>query len=267
MIHQYGLKHKNPDSPFDDAGHRMVVTHVTKNRVRYRYYISEPHLRGPSKSPLGSISRVPASDIEGTIIKALTDHFDDPSQPRQPQVQIDRGMILAHIARIDVRNNQLAILIKSPGTQEPTEVDHETEHDAESLIKHRSDSLLLIPWCKPPSKKSRAILLPATASVHHMRPIRAERRADLIRSIARGRAWLDEIIAGTTKDVAKIAMRENCSVRHVSRTISMAFLAPALVKAAIEGSLPRGVGIANLRDAPAEWSRQLERLGLAAQPA
>ena len=46
----------------------------------------------------------------------------------------------------------------------------------------------------------------------------------------------------------------------------MAFLAPALVKAAIEGSLPRGIGIANLRDAPAEWSRQLERLGLAAQP-
>jgi hypothetical protein len=26
--------------------------------------------------------------------------------------------------------------------------------------------------------------------------------------------------------------------------------------------LPRGIGIANLRDAPAEWSRQYERLGL-----
>ena len=98
-----------------------------------------------------------------------------------------------------------------------------------------------------------------------MRPIRAERRADLIRSIARGREWLDEIIACTTNDIADIAKRENCSVRHVSRTISMAFLAPVLVKAALEGSLPRGVGIANLRDAPAEWSRQLERLGLAAQ--
>ena len=251
---------------FDDAGHRMVATHATKNRVRYRYYISEPHLRGPCKSPLGSVSRVPAADIEGAIIKALATHFDDPTQPRQPNVQIDRGMILAHIARIDVRNNQLAILIKSSDTKESTEVDHDTEHDAGSLNKDRSETLLLIPWRKPPSKASRAILLPATASVHQMRPIRAERRADLIRSIARGREWLDEIIACTTNDVTDIAKRENCSVRHVSRTISMAFLAPALVKAAIEGSLPRGIGIANLRDAPAEWSRQLERLGLAAHP-
>jgi hypothetical protein len=45
-------------------------------------------------------------------------------------------------------------------------------------------------------------------------------------------------------------------------TISMAFIAPGLVKAVVEGRLPRGIGIANLRDAPIEWSRQYERLGL-----
>ena len=45
-------------------------------------------------------------------------------------------------------------------------------------------------------------------------------------------------------------------------TISMAFIAPGLVKAAVDGRLPRGIGIANLRDAPAEWSRQYEQLGL-----
>jgi hypothetical protein len=46
-------------------------------------------------------------------------------------------------------------------------------------------------------------------------------------------------------------------------TISLAFLAPNLVQGAVDGRLPRGVGIANLRDAPAEWSRQYARLGLA----
>jgi site-specific DNA recombinase len=45
-------------------------------------------------------------------------------------------------------------------------------------------------------------------------------------------------------------------------TISMAFIAPNLVKAAVEGRLPRGIGIASLRDAPPEWSRKYERLGL-----
>ena len=49
-------------------------------------------------------------------------------------------------------------------------------------------------------------------------------------------------------------------------TISLAFLAPNLVQAAVDGRLPRGVGIANLRDAPAQWSRQYARLGLASSP-
>jgi hypothetical protein len=45
-------------------------------------------------------------------------------------------------------------------------------------------------------------------------------------------------------------------------TISLAFLAPELVKAAVEGRLPRGIGVTRLRDAPAEWSRQYSMLGL-----
>ena len=34
------------------------------------------------------------------------------------------------------------------------------------------------------------------------------------------------------------------------------------VKAAVEGRLPRGIGIERLRDPPTEWSRQFEALGL-----
>src|ERR1700704_4348506 len=47
-------------------------------------------------------------------------------------------------------------------------------------------------------------------------------------------------------------------------TISLAFLAPDLVKAAIDGRLPHGMGVARLCDLPAEWSRQRHMLGLAA---
>jgi hypothetical protein len=32
---------------FDDAGHRMVPTHAAKSGVRYRYYVSLPHLQNP----------------------------------------------------------------------------------------------------------------------------------------------------------------------------------------------------------------------------
>src|SRR5947209_17442761 len=44
-------------------------------------------------------------------------------------------------------------------------------------------------------------------------------------------------------------------------TISLAFLAPDLVKAAVQGRLPRSIGVTRLRDAPAEWSRQYAMLG------
>jgi hypothetical protein len=67
---------------------------------------------------------------------------------------------------------------------------------------------------------------------------------------------------GSVTDAEQIALRERCSVRHVNMTISLAFLAPKLVRAAVEGRLPRGINIARLRDAPAEWSRQFEALGL-----
>ena len=87
-------------------------------------------------------------------------------------------------------------------------------------------------------------------------------RATLVASIARGRKWLDEIVTGTVTNVDQIAARDKCSLRQVNMTISLAFLAPDLVKAAIEGRLPRGIGVARLRDAPAEWSRQYAMLGL-----
>jgi site-specific DNA recombinase len=123
-------------------------------------------------------------------------------------------------------------------------------------------TVLLVPWRKTPSKRRREIIPPKSTTPLDTRPIRAETRAKLIASVARGRRWLDEIAAGAVTDVEQIAAREKCSVRKVNMTISLAFLTPDLVKAAVEGRLPRGIGVARLCDAPAEWSRQYRILGL-----
>src|SRR3954466_13906469 len=61
---------------FDDAGHRMVPTHATKAGIRYRYYVSLPHLHGESKiASVGSVSRIPATDIEDIVLKSITEHL------------------------------------------------------------------------------------------------------------------------------------------------------------------------------------------------
>src|ERR1700741_322655 len=61
---------------FDDAGHRMVPTHATKAGIRYRYYVSLPCLHGEARTAkVGSITRVPAADIEEIVVKSLNEHL------------------------------------------------------------------------------------------------------------------------------------------------------------------------------------------------
>ena len=195
---------------------------------------------------LGSVSRVPAPEIEQAVVSALRKHLAD-DQPRgeinDEQVRFDRTTLATLISRIEVQRNQLVISVK------PTNDTIEPE-------------VLSIPWQKPPSKRARKILLPHGMPRDNLRPERTERRARLVCAIARGRRWLIEIIAGSVTDAGQLAKRERCTLRQVNLTLSLAFLAPQLVKAAVEGRLPRGINIDRLRNSHPEWGRQFEELGL-----
>jgi DNA invertase Pin-like site-specific DNA recombinase len=236
---------------FDDAGHRMIPTHATKAGIRYRYYVSTRVLHGEAKTAsAGSISRVPAPDIEDIVVKFLKEHLAAEQDGATTSVMPlgDRGDLAQLVAGIVVHKDRLIVRLKSDNADEASD--------------RPDDQSLTIPWQKPPSKRSRQILLPHNASRSDVRPEQFERRAHLVSAIARGRRWLDDVVSGRVTTVAQLCAREKCSVRQVNMTISLAFLAPNLVKAAVEGRLPRGIGIERLRDPPTEWSRQFEVLGL-----
>ena len=100
---------------FDDAGHRMVPTHATKAGIRYRYYVSLPHLQGESKTAsVGSVSRIPATDIEDIIVKSLNEHLI--AQKEKPSSSAravgDRKAVLEQVARIDVHEDHLTIRLE-----------------------------------------------------------------------------------------------------------------------------------------------------------
>jgi site-specific DNA recombinase len=236
---------------FDDAGHRMIPTHATKASIRYRYYVSTPVLHGEAKTAsAGSVPRVPAADIEDTVVKSLKKHLATKQNGATScTVRLGDHEALAElVARIVVHRDQLVITLKSDNADE-------TSYSPD-------DQPLTIPWQKPPSKRSRQILLPHNASRSDTRPEQFERRARLVSAIARGRRWLADIVSGRVTTVSELCAREKCSVRQVNMTISLALLAPNLVKAAVEGRLPRGIGVERLRDPPTEWSRQFAALGL-----
>ena len=249
---------------FDERGNRMTPSYAVKNAVRYRYYISAMLIQGqPDKA--AKLNRVPATEIEKLILSAVRKHLagNNKMGAEGHHSFNDKELISAHVARVDVKRDHLAIQLSAKSERD--NMAQEPRYSAEQdQPVHRDPHVLVVPWKKTSSRRPREIILPASTSSHpDLRPIRAETRAKLVTAVAKGRHWLDELIAGTVTNVEQIASTENCTVRQANMTISLAFLAPKLVQAAVDGRLPRGVGIANLRDAPASWSLQYAKLGLA----
>ena len=229
---------------FDDRGNRMTPSHARKGGIKYRYYLSSALLQGAAEHA-GSVRRVPAAEVEALVVRSVREHL------KLLEPIDDTSLAYTYIERVEVRPERLAIQLaraSDAGSQRPGE-----------------GTVLQVPWQKTTSTRRREILLPQGTVPRQVRPIRSETRATLVASIARGRRWLDELVADATATTESIAKREGCSVRKVNMAISLAFLAPDLVKAAIDGRLPHGMGVVRLGDLPAEWSRQHETLGLPPQ--
>src|SRR5712671_5404954 len=228
---------------FDDHGNGMTPSHTCKQGVRYRYYLSSALLQGQAERP-GSVRRVAATEIENAVIQSVRDHV------KPPEAVDDRGLIEAFVERVEIRLDRLIVKLN--------------QTEAADGSQPEGTNTLHIPWSKTAPTRRREILLPADPSQQRPRPIRSETKATLIAAIAQGRRWLKELIEDPAATTENIANRTGCSTRKVNMTVSLAFLAPDLVKAAIDGHLPHGLGITRLSDLPIEWARQHEILGLAA---
>jgi hypothetical protein len=96
------------------------------------------------------------------------------------------------------------------------------------------------------------------------RPMRSEARGQFAAGFPNVRRWLDQLVVDPATSIASIAAREKRTERSIRQTLSLAFLDPALVEAALEGQLPRGFGVKRLLDLPVAWPEQWMKLGLEA---
>ncbi len=253
---------------FDDAGNAMSPTHCSKRGIRYRYYTSRAFIDG-RKQEAGSIARIAAEDLEDKVIEGLKGHKEIARWTRElserskvgpdasaqasehaipnkylPASDASRDMIRLAVSRIDVRGDHLLLVLT----------------DAAAEIADQPT--LSIPWAPRPKKPKRELIVPANSTTTNLRPMHAERRAKQLRAIAKGRKWLKELIEGKSADIEEIANREGRSARSVQMMISLAFVAPDIIEAAISGRLPRGMGITRLADLPPCWRQQREVLGV-----
>ncbi len=224
---------------FDDRGNRMTPTTSNKGGARYRYYASVALQQGRNDEA-GSVSRVPAPDLEAVVLKALAEESRACSPNRGDRDQpSDAELFRSLIERVIVRSGAIEIVRLSPEDDE-------------------QPAPIVVPW-SPISRRHRREIVGVDAA-SAARPIRSEARARLVEAIAKARKWLDELLSGDVKDTHEIAAREGYSERSVRMTLNLAFLSPALVLAAVEGRLPHGAGLSSLTDAPLNWNEQQSSL-------
>ena len=122
-----------------------------------------------------AVSRIPADEIEALVVKCVRGHLNE-------STDIENTILIHnHVVRVEVQSDQLVIELANAKRAGPK--------------RKRSRNVIEVPWHKTPSTRRREVLVPKAGPSQDARPIRSENRAILVASIARGRRWLDELIA------------------------------------------------------------------------
>jgi site-specific DNA recombinase len=254
---------------YDDRGHRMGASHAAKGGRRWRYYVSRAVLKGRNLDA-GSVARVSALEVEKQVSEAV------------------KVILSSHDRLIESSGAATAVgrsgtAIGSPATAGRPRRERSNDDDVrnaiervtigrgeieirltDSLVTEGQDQTLRIPWTPPSPYRRREIIQGEGEPSSTTRPMRVRARAVVLEALRKAHRWLDELMTNPNQTIELLAAREGKSERSIRMTLSLAFVAPPIVAASIEGRLPRGFGVKRLMDLAMAWSRQWTALGLKA---
>ena len=98
------------------------------------------------------------------------------------------------------------------------------------------------------------LVLPGLAPPNHI----ARCDPALIKALARGRAWFEELATGRARSLQALAKRDGSPGRFVRRLVGLAFLSPRLVEEILLGRQPVELTTTRLTglDLPLAWTEQ-----------
>ncbi len=222
---------------FDDRGNRMSPSWAKKGSKRWRYYVSQAALQG-DKSNAGSIGRVAAAYVEAFVVEAVGKLSSDRT--------VWQADVRDLIDRVTIGRTAIQVQLSDHG-------------EAEAVAR-----TLTLPWSPPSPYRKREIIQGVANGKTSAGPMRDNARAILFDALGDAHRWLNELLCDPTQTLEALALREGKTDRSIGMTLSVAFLAPNIVKAAIEGRLPRGLGLKRLVDLPMAWPDQWRALELEA---
>ena len=259
---------------FDDSGQSLTPSHAVKGERRYRYYVSRNLIKGTSDSgPRGW--RLPAPEIERTVASAASTILSDEAvianaalaiglaEHQLPSLlslaeawmkrlrsEVEAGTALsALVDRVDLIDAGIRVSLKLPHS-----VTEEHGANANALTITRVFPMQI----RRRGFEMRLVLQGSRAPA----PL-----ADLalIKAIARGRQWADDLLSGRVESVAAIARREGVLPNYVRRLTRLAFLAPRIVEAIVAGHQPPELTAKALTERielPLLWSEQERAVGI-----
>jgi len=262
---------------FDSTGRAMRTTYASKSvhadgttrTKRYWYYTSVPS----GSENRTEIERLPADEIERVVMKGLEERLLDANWladqiTGQAGEQALAGILrtiekhgfeadatndgaLAQtfpdiIDRIDAQRDRLAVLVNLAVLAEPDV--------AQIPIPAAFD----IRFQRRQTGRAKPIVIAAKDA--------PQQDPDLITLVADARRWAGELIKGKASSVLEITDREGLRSGSVSRILPLAWLAPDISTAILEGRQPPHLTAKALRalpELPLDWSKQREILGFA----
>jgi site-specific DNA recombinase len=223
---------------YDDRGNRMGPSHAAKGGRRWRYYVSRALLKG-RQADAGSVSRIPAAQIEKQVFDAVkgalaltrsTDELGAMSCVVPGKMVGSRRTQGEACQELSVHEKTLDATERVTISKEKIEI-----RLSDVVAMGGQDRTLTLPWIPPSPHQRREIIQGEGEPGSHIRPMRVRARAVFAESLRSAHRWLDELISDPHQTIEVIAAREHKSERSIRMTLSLAFVAPPIVAAAIEG--------------------------------
>jgi DNA invertase Pin-like site-specific DNA recombinase len=255
-------------------GDRLTASHAVRKGRRYRYYVSAA-LIAAAGTDRAQGWRLAAREIEEAVIKILADALTSPAR------LVERfgaaGMPSDDIPKLLNRAARLAAVLDGTVGERAKLVRELVEKiivDEKTIIIKLQRGAFLdgdVPSSASADGCDNAIEL--TATVAFMRrgaetklvlPGLAQRKHNsrcdpaLIKAIARGRAWFEELATGRARSLHELAKRDGISRRYIRRLVGLAFLSPQLVEAILQGGQRAELTATRLTelDLPLDWTEQ-----------
>ncbi len=265
----------------DANGKRLTPSHAVKGGKRYRYYVSRSLITDPGRASESSW-RLPAVELERVVVRQVGEFLADQSRIWA----LCKGAKFSHREAVSAlkRAHELAdaFLRGSDGALRPLLL-----HLARKIVVY-ADQIVMelsqVGLLKQPSQGSatelraqgsdRAIMLTVPCQFRRRgREMRlvigvqagGEGRPDatLIAALIRAHAWWQELCGGNAGSIKQIANRARSNERYVARNLKLAFLAPDLTAAILEGRQPANLtadALIKMSDLPRSWALQRQRL-------